>query len=213
MFFLDRDQFHGLNVSLLTSFVTSWERYYRDPVSVYPGGNQPIDYLRELNLSGDLTAENVTRLLRWKDPRMLTHPKVSGGGAAANEQVVRVLEELHRLNEFRRGEMDEKSFEAVTKQVFPSGFVWPLFLFHIARPWEWPIGDQHVFRAYTALFGVQSPETFADFRHYRRSFSDLAGRLMLSAQSNAERSATVASNKRLDNALMAYGQFLDAYDR
>lgn len=213
MFYLERSRFRGLDKSSLMSFVTFWERYYRESISILPGNTQKIDYLAELNLAGNLTAENITRLLRWKDPRMLTHPRVSGGTRLSNPRVVRVLSHLSSINEFRRGVIDQDSFEHITKIVFPTGLVWRVFLFHMARPWEWPIGDQHVFRAYGALFGARRPETLADFQTYRRSFSDLADQLMRNAKGDADRVTRVASNKRLDNALMAYGQFLKMYDR
>jgi len=89
--------------------------------------------------------------------------------------------------------------------------VWQLFLFHISRPWEWPIADQHVFRACQALFNVPIPQDLGDFEQYRGRFTNLADQLP--REGGVERIAVVHRNKHLDNALMAYGQFLLTYDR
>jgi hypothetical protein len=213
MFLLDSKEFHGIDPSKVLTFVAFWERYYRDPVSTSSQNKKAIDYFAELNLLGDLTVENVTRLLRWKDRRMLTHPKVAEGTATDNPRVVCVLNRLDTLNDFRRGDIDEASFAELALNVFPKGLIWPLFLFHLARPWAWPIADQHVFRSHAALFGFRIPLTLEGFQRYRASFANLAARLGPSTTDGADYSAVVASHKRLDNALMAYGQFLLKYDR
>ncbi len=99
----------------------------------------------------------------------------------------------------------------MVRHVFRIGIVWQLFLFHIARPWEWPIADRHVFRAYAALFNASVPTTLSDFEQYKQHFERLAQALpRLEA---TDRVSITRRNKRLDNALMAYGQFLLKYDR
>lgn len=211
MFYLDPREFRGGDRTRLVPFVECWERYYRGTVTVAPANAQPIDYFAELNVGAELTRQNVTRLLRWKDPRLLTHPKRNSTGNKRNLRVVGVLNQLEAINSFRRGDMNRVDFTDVVHGTFRQGIVWQLFLFHIARPWEWPIADQHVFRAYSALFGGSIPNTLESFDAYRTLFHDLAKALPLPA--GPPRAATVEKNKRLDNALMAYGQFLRAYDR
>jgi hypothetical protein len=211
MFLLDRQAFRGADLSRLSTFVAFWERYYKDNVSVRGLNKDKIDYFTELNVSGKLAPENVTRLLRWKDPARLTHPRSDN---TANRKVAAILRQLDKLNEFRRGETNATTFAEIANQVFSGGIVFKLFLFHIARPWDWPIADQHVFRAHAALFQAKVPRTIDEFQEYRTRFVDLAKRL--GAQSGVDtnnRVAVTRSNKRLDNALMAYGQFLLKYDR
>ncbi len=208
MFILDRDVFRGAKRELLLEFVTCWERYYRDAPRVSPTGHKKIDYYAELNITSKLTEQNVIRLLRWKDIRMLTHPMVSG---QPNPRVVNVLEHLDALNRFRNDDIGHENFLATARMVFPSGLIWQAFLCHIARPWEWPIADQHVFRARSALFGMPAPASWLDLSNYRMDFQQLAD--LLPKPSAEAREAEVRRNKRLDNALMAYGQFLLRYDR
>jgi hypothetical protein len=211
MFFLDRNTFRGADQGALESFVQCWERYYRGNVSISPTDLHPIDYFCELNIDSDLTEQNVVRLLRWKDPRMLTHPRITPMASKANPRVARVLKQRDILNSFRHGNVNAEQFMHFSRGIFATGIVWQLFLFHIARPWEWPIADQHVFRAYATLFATPVPQTWSDFTQYKETFARLAK--LLPRSNDAERLAITKRNKRLDSALMSYGQFLLAYDR
>jgi len=208
MFVLNRDHFRGSNEAHLNNFVTCWERYYRGSVPISSADTTLINYEVELNIQSDLTEQNVTRLLRWKDPRMLTHLKVNG---TDNHRVRNVLNKIRALNQFRNGSINRQTFAQTTAGIFPNGIVWQLFLFHIARPWEWPIADQHVFRAHAALFQQPAPQTLDAIELYRNNFACLAQAFQgISVDCRVE---TVRRNKRLDDALMSYGQFLLAYDR
>lgn len=214
MYVLDRKAFRALDTSRIKQFVECWERLYRGSVRL---SNSPelIDYFQELNLSHNLSEQNTTRLLRWKDPRMLTHPKQDSDGIGApNPRVERVLAKLDRINEFRSGALSQADFAEITHEVFPNGIIWQLFLFHIAQPWRWPIADQHVFRAHSLLFNSPAPNSIESFRAYTDQFHTMAKRLREDLQVDEnDLNGVVHANKRLDNALMAYGQFLQAYDR
>ena len=74
MFILSQNDFYVRDVDRLLPFVKCWECYYRDSTKL-PNSDDEIDYFSELNLGDNLTEQNLIRLLRWKDPRMLTHPK------------------------------------------------------------------------------------------------------------------------------------------
>jgi len=207
MFVLDKQTFWGADTTTLTRFVECWEQFYK---------NSPkIDYFAELNIDGNLSEENISLLLRWKDPRLLTHPKATTEGRFPNELVVRVLNQRDELNRFRRAEITTEEFTKKTGEIFETGIVWRLFLFHIARPWEWPIADQHVFRAHKILFGVDKPKSIDEFtKKYKACFERLAQDFRCqSGIDDSDRKEVVRANKRLDNALMAYGQFLSVYNK
>jgi hypothetical protein len=89
---------------------------------------------------------------------MLTHPRKSDG--EPNPRVVRVLNQLAAMNEFRRGTLSVDEFQEIAQSVFPHGIVWQSFLFHVTRPAEWPIADQHVFRSYALLSDTAAPTAF-----------------------------------------------------
>jgi hypothetical protein len=123
MYLLNRDDFRAVDTNCLARFVESWERYYK--------GNDD-EYLAELNLGNDLTEQNISRLLRWKDPRFLTHPKKAGGGP--NPRVRCVLERTVSINRFRHGELTADDFGKITQGIFPTGIIWQLFLFSSGSP-------------------------------------------------------------------------------
>jgi hypothetical protein len=61
--------------------------------------NEVIDYFNELNLDNDLSEQNIKRLLRWKDPRMLTEKILSGPNTGKeNEKVLKVIHKRECIN-------------------------------------------------------------------------------------------------------------------
>ena len=202
MFVLDRHEFNNCNLESVPRFVQCWERYYR--------GDDKL-YFDALNVSGDLRPDGLFALLRWKDPTYLSHPLKKNN--EPNHRVIKVLEQLPKINEFRNGSLSASDYQSITATLFPNGIIWQLFLFHIARPAEWPIADQHVFRAYSRLFAHDPPTSIDTFCSYKHSFATLAEHLF--EQSPIESSqplVIVRARKRLDNAMVAYGQFLKKYD-
>jgi len=203
MYVLNRDAFRGVDTNRVVRFVECWERYYK---------SCDHEYFTELNIGNDLTEENISRLLRWKDPRMLTHPRKADG--ESNPRVTRVLEQIVSLNAFRKGTVSTDEFQEITQSIFPNGIIWQLFLFHVARPVDWPIADQNVFRSYSVLFNAAVPDSITAFGSYSKTFQELAAKFRRCAEINDnDQALVVRTNKRLDNALFAFGQFLATYDR
>jgi len=201
MFTLNRNDFHGADTNRLVEFVECWNRYY---------GGDDDEYLAALNLGNDLTKPHIARLLRWKDPRFLTRRNRDD---APNLRVERVLAQTVAINDFRNGRIDAGDFETLTRSIFPNGIIWQLFLFHIARPRDWPIADRNVFHSYSALFNVDIPDSIVAYRSYANAFHKLASTLRRAMRiDNTDLTRVVMANKRLDNALVAFGQFLGTYD-
>jgi len=110
--------------------------------------------------------------------------------------------------------MDADDFENITHSIFPNGIIWQLFLFHLARPQDWPIADRNVFHSYSALFKADIPDSIVAYRSYADEFHKLASLLRRALRiDNTDLALVVMANKRLDNALVAFGQFLATYDR
>lgn len=157
MFILNVNQFGEFDLTRAKQFVDYWSKQYSyNSVKAF-GSNEVkvIDYIDELNLGNNLSEQNVKRLLRWKDPRMLTEEILSGPNKGKkNKKVLKVIKKREQINKFRGGEICVNNFKNETEKIFPNGLVWPIFLFHIARPFKYPIADKNVFRA----FSTQRPQ-------------------------------------------------------
>lgn len=207
MFIQNPDLFNNFDISNAREFVQYWRQFYHERVTIF-GATERIDYFAEVDPTRPLTSENVRRLLRWKDPRLLTHLVGTGLNAGRlNARVERVTRHLARLNEFRAGTMDESGFMDWTASVFrdPCAWVWRIFLAHIARPAEYPIVDQHVLRAYQCHTGDSAALNWSTYQRYRDYFERIVAASSQSADSQ------LALRKQTDDALFAFGQFLKVY--
>lgn len=116
-------------------FVGFWQQFYRSKI--------PDEvYQANLNLGSELSEENVSLLWKWKNERY---------GSPLIEPTQAILE---HLNAFRRLEhIDQTQEQNFWQKAFTvsRGIVWQVFLFHIACPYDYPVFDQHVMRAFFAL--------------------------------------------------------------
>jgi hypothetical protein len=180
MFIPDLADITEFDLRRAQAFVDYWSQFYNYRVPVFRTPNEEINYFSELNVRNALTEENVRRLLRWKDPRLLTECILSGPNEGQeNPRVVRVLNNLGTINQFRNDEITDDAMRHSAAQVFPYGIVWRAFLLHIAKPHSYPIADQNVFRTCSLHTGLQVEdtwETYAAYCAYYRSIAEtLAG--------------------------------------
>jgi hypothetical protein len=218
LFTLNQSNIANFDLQNAKDFVESWRRYYRaDTVEVLDseqieGGlqsRQIIDYFKELNVGADLSEENIRRLLRWKDRRLLTQTILSGKNKGkSNPKVNRVLENIVGINQFRNGRIGEDEMRTLAAKIFPKGNVWQFYLLHIAQPHIYPIADVNVFAAcalHTRLT-LSKPYSWQDYQGYKVYFGKIAQELGIPfATSN------IRKLKEIDNALVAFGQFLIKY--
>jgi hypothetical protein len=183
-------------VANATEFVDFW-------ISSYKDSRQETHYFSQL-IEDDLTEENVRKLLKWKDPHYLA----DRSDGQPNPRVTRVLSHLHSLNQFRRGEIDEEQMWKITADVFPNGFVWRAFLLHIARPDACPIVDRYVLRAWAEHTNGRNQQNWETYTAYRNYFARIAAALDV-----PQDFSQIRALKRIDNALLQFGGFLEAYLR
>lgn len=212
MFVLDTKKFTDFDLAKAEEFVGFWANYYSSKTKIHES-NEVISYIKELNLRNELTRENVARLLRWKDPRMLT-----GKTHKSLVMVNRVLDKLEDINRFRfrKDKIGEEKFLENVKAIFPTGFIFPVFLFHIARPYEYPIADRNVFMSFSILTNNEIPEDWKGYKNYKDFFFKVAksaGYIKTPPTGNESNICEiVAALKKVDNALFVFGKFLIAYD-
>lgn len=211
MYVLNPDDFRGLDVRKVSTFAGFWAQFYEPERVKYRDRDEPIDYFAELNIGGELSRQNIINLLRWKDAHMLTHPK---GNGQPNQRVLRVLAKRDAINDFRAKRISVEQFSTIVDDMFNVGIVYKLFIFHIARPLEWPIADRNVIRAFRSLYGELPPlQTIDDFRRsYVTRFNRLARLLCRQRRVNGgSRLERLTVYKELDSALMMFGKFLRRY--
>ena len=204
MFILDQNSFGDATLDNVAQFVDFWSHFDNQTPNTYPA-NEPICYLDELHLNCDLTEENIRNLLRWKSPRHLTHVNQRG---VPNQLVERAVVGMGTINQFRRHEITHERFLLFARGVFPTGVVYRAFLFHIGLPAEYPIWDQHVARVHALLTRRENDVGWSHYTEYCAWFAHLKGRLDINTEATGD---NVQRAKRLDSALMAYGQFLLRY--
>jgi hypothetical protein len=125
-----------------------------------------------------------------------------------NPKVQKVLDKIETINSFRRQEIPEGDFLDFVRKIFASGAVYCAFLFHIARPADYPIWDQHVARVHALLTKRSNDGDWHHYEGYRSWFTEL--KTLLKIGHNSTR-GDIQKAKRLDSALLAYGQFLERY--
>ena len=215
MFTLNKDRFKEFDIRKARQFIDYWSEYYYYEIRVFDS-DEVIDYLKELNLGNRITEQNAKRLLRWKDPRMLTEIILTGPNKGKkNERVMRVIEKLENINDFRFGKMSEHDFKVETNRIFPSGLIWQIFLFHIACPFKYPIADQNVFRAFSTQKQTGVPIDWYGYMHYMDYFFQVSistGIIAEKPKGNEHNIKEIVSGlKKVDDALFGFGQFLKPY--
>ena len=194
------------DVAKAAQFVEFWSQFYDYRVTVFQSKRE-IDYFSELNIGNDLTAENVRRLLRWKDPMMLSERTLSGSNKGQeNPRVVKVLASRSEINQFRKDKKSNGDLLNNIGAIFPNGVVWGAFLLHIAQPHVYPIADQNVFRAWSLHTGLKDEQSWETYAAYHEYFAGIARAL-----GATQTSGNLRQLKRIDDALFVFGQYLKAY--
>src|SRR3972149_7726689 len=217
MFVFKREEFANNDYSNVREFINFWRQYYKNnPPSIINEGGKEIDkkinYIKELNIGGDLTKDNVARLLRWKMWRTYTHPKNNNG--ITNTKVTTVLGRIQTLNQFRRGKLNEDSFKQIAEQLIKTNGTMLIFLFHICRPSEYPIADRNVFRAFYLLERKLQRDTVT-WETYKNGYIIFFQRIAkeyCGRPNTGEDITYIKTLKEIDEGLMSFGQFLGKYD-
>ncbi|MBA7593477.1 hypothetical protein ES703_00397 [subsurface metagenome] len=116
-------------------FVEFWQQFYHSKI--------PDEvYQANLNAGAELTRENVSLLWRWKNECY---------GSPLIKPTQAILEDINRFRKLEHvNGAKEREFWRLVASI-THGIVWQVFVFHIARPQDYPIFDQHVMRAYLVL--------------------------------------------------------------
>lgn len=192
MYTFSKNAVSAQNKSDVKEFVEFWNQFYKADQK---------EYIENLHLGSALTERNIRKLIAWKMPAI-----------SKKSSIQKALRIRRYINTFRSGDITEEEMDKKLKQVIPSGTnVLRVFIKHIAKPTAYPIYDQHVFRAYCKEVGGKSSEIAEKYDAYRAFFFSIY-KILYGEHKDDNSKATVENMKRIDNALMAYGQFLAVYD-
>jgi len=197
MYILNYGNFSDFNLKNSSGFVDFWNQFYKDH-------ERTEDYIYNLNIGQNLKRNNVRWLIDWKLPK-----------PHRENEIDRVLGQTARLNQFRNGNLSENEFKELVAQIYRTGFVMPVFLFHISRPQQYPIWDRFVINAFQRHIHniringniINAWDAYDRYRQY----IDSIGKACFKGFPSRNNERCVRNLKQIDNALWAFGKFLAQY--
>jgi uncharacterized protein YuzE len=175
----------------IEEFVEFWIPHYRQ--TKYPEHqyreNVQVEHLKE---------ENLKKLFEWKLGR-----EVETTARSFRQAIDNARRRIGVLNDFKQHRLTAEEFLQFLSDEITTGRVYRPFFFHICRPFEFALYDQHTYRSWQFLTYSEIrelPDDFEAYKQYNRFFLGQAQRLDAPDQWEARR--------RLDKALMAFGEFL-----
>jgi len=175
----------------MKEFIQFWQQYYSE--STYP----EKEYLYHLKKDGSLTPEDLLYLLEWKNAKPLSQKK-----QLIYEKAKKNLDRLMKYRNLGRFKADhEFELYSLVSEIVRTGLIWKIFLMHVARPDDFPLFDQHVYRSYYFLKNgeiIDRTLTEDDKNLYQEYFSYVT----------KIRDDTSLDLRTIDKALFAFGKFL-----
>lgn len=175
----------------LDSFIDTWSKGYN-----YPNMKLYSDsiFKRELSYS------DLKNLFVWKNGMPLSSKKEK----SFEEKISKKLSLINQLKSNWNEEIFYQEFDNLSA-------VWKIFLLHIITPEQYPIFDQHVFRAFKYITEhVKDAELplyeVAKLKIYYKNYLPF----YLNCK---ERMGEVYTSKDLDDALWLFGKFLNEYPK
>jgi hypothetical protein len=179
-------------------FVDFWSSIYNDP--------KEADYETLIN-KHSLNMRDIEDLFNWKNGMSIIVRDNNGDVVKKHEKksvfLSKAIEELSTINNLRnRMSFEIEEFDSYFKN-YPA--IWGIFLLHIINPNNYPIFDQHVYRAYkfiTKEIIEEIPDSNPrkmkiyknEYLHFFKEFKEAS-----------------LENRKFDKALWAYGKFLKSF--
>ncbi|MEK6938097.1 MAG: hypothetical protein AABX04_03560 [Nanoarchaeota archaeon] len=163
-------------------FISSWSNLYLDAFEE--------NYVSRINKK-QFSEEDIKELFVWKAQHKLfrTHTKF----------VDNVIAKLSIVNELKNS-FDEARFE---EEFGSEAAIWQIFLKHIIQPQQFPIFDQHTYRAF--MF-VEKGEILELPKNNKKKLN-----IYQEEYQPFFNQFNCSNKKKIDEALVAFGEFLKAY--
>jgi len=166
-------------------FIRFWSKFYNN--DKYQDKKFYYPYIRDLSKN-----DFLDELWLWK-------MQVHFYNRTNKKALKSMRENIETIRSFRGSNPTFNDLYKFSRKIFKSGVVYPAFLIHICKPNDYPIFDQHVFRAFTLLTTkkiVDAPKDIQDYLSYRRFVFSILKKYKIGLRD-------------IDKALMAFGQFLN----
>lgn len=204
----------NMKESELVTFIEFWKE-------AYEGDNYDWnDYLTFIAINKPLSKEYVLRACQWKKGRKWkdgVYPENFGKNwseyikAWMNEPTLDYLENVKK-----NGEIVETLFKKFEELGTFSSIRMQSFIAHTVRPFDFPILDENVWRSFVYLTkaGLSNKlnYTIKDYLDYKKFFDSLVEEYEKDFDKRtASFDDRLRKRKDIDDALMAFGQFLKVY--
>ncbi len=185
-----------------TGFVDFWESLY--PTRFRSEEDYRLAeecYSKNVKDVEEITEENLRALFKWKHGQ--DWEKASWKKKSTFQKAIDNLERLNEFKHFQRvTDAQVEGFLRFLSRI-TGGRIYKPFFFHICRPLEFALYDQHVYRGWQFLIHSELkevPNDFEVYKQYNRFFAEHAQKIDSDDRWEARR--------RLDKALMAFGEYL-----
>lgn len=177
----------------IKDFIDCWEKFYDE-------GRYPDKIYFDCISKNKWRIGDLDKVFEWKNGSKLSERKL--------EILQKVYKNLDKINAFRdKNSPTERDFHDfyrnISCNIISSGLVWRIFLIHISHPDKYPMIDKFNFIAYE----------FLKNNNLLKKADDILRREQLQAYQRftdffIKINKSVNNYRKVDKALMAFGQFL-----
>jgi hypothetical protein len=191
------------NIEMKYSFVTLKRNDLADLNTFIDNWSKSFMYLNmasytDLIYREEFSVENIEELFTWKNGMKLSGKK----DTALKEKILSKHEIINQLKRNWNTNIFDKTFSDLSA-------IWKIFLMHIIQPNEYPIFDQHVFRAFKYISEQDKDASLPTsngekIKIYHKDYKPF----YLNCKDIMNDNFTA---KQLDSALWTFGKFLSEY--
>ncbi|KAB7731920.1 hypothetical protein F5984_06780 [Rudanella paleaurantiibacter] len=175
------------------TFIEYWKGMYH-----YSSKSKAYDvYVIDRKMPFKFDSVILRGLFEWKNN---TEDKLSEKKVSSVNQIIDKLEVVNQLAD----DWDAKTFSDSFGKI---SAIWQVFLMHVIQPSQFPIFDQHVYRASIYLqtgdigeLKGTTKQKLNAYKEYQAFFGDV-------------RLASACDSRNIDKALWAFGRFIKQYPR
>ena len=174
-------------------FVDYWKEKYRY-------GNE-TDY--KCHIDKDLTKdyESLEKLFVWKNG----HKKLSESQQKSIDEKKNWLKSERDKNCKKKQIIEKAEKEYLNRK--EGGAIWNIFFLHCLNPKEWPIYDQHTYRAMMYMY-IEKGKIPEDEKNNRKKYENYIDNYIPFFKRIVKECDKECEPREVDKALFAFGQFL-----